>query len=174
RNTIVAENLNFFGQSFDTSGAFDSRGYNLIGATNDSSGFGAEGDLLGPDGFLLAPLDDNGGPTLTHALLTNSPAIDAGITNDVPATDQRGFPRPAPGKSPRADIGAFEYVKVNIPRLPGKIGDQDIAANTQLGPLPFTVEDDETPGASLVVIVSSSNTNLVPNEAIVQKGGPQA
>ena len=27
---------------------------------------------------MLGPLQDNGGPTLTHALLTGSPAIDAG------------------------------------------------------------------------------------------------
>jgi len=57
----------------------------------------------------LGPLADNGGPTLTMALLPGSPAIDAGDTSLAPATDQRGFPRPA---GLAADIGAFEYGSV--------------------------------------------------------------
>src|ERR1035441_1277498 len=57
----------------------------------------------------LGPLADNGGPTLTMALLPGSPAIDAGNTSLAPATDQRGFPRPA---GLAADLGAFEYGSV--------------------------------------------------------------
>ena len=57
----------------------------------------------------LGPLANNGGPTLTMALLPGSPAIDAGNTSLAPATDQRGFPRPA---GLAADIGAFEYGSV--------------------------------------------------------------
>ncbi len=68
----------------------------------------------------LGPLADNGGPTLTMALLPGSPAIDAGNTSLAPATDQRGFPRPA---GPAADIGAFEYGAMlpllTISRSPG-------------------------------------------------------
>ena len=62
--------------------------------------------LTGIDPQLL-PLADNGGPTQTHALASDSPAIDLG--NDVAgeAWDQRGpgFPRVI---GARADIGAFE------------------------------------------------------------------
>jgi hypothetical protein len=54
---------------------------------------------------MLGPLADNGGPTLTLALLPGSPAIDAGDTLAAPPTDQRGFPRPY---GPAADIGAYE------------------------------------------------------------------
>jgi hypothetical protein len=54
----------------------------------------------------LGPLTDNGGPTLTMALLPGSPAIDAADTSIAPLTDQRGFPRPA---GSGADLGAFEY-----------------------------------------------------------------
>ena len=58
---------------------------------------------------LLGPLQDNGGPTLTHALLPGSPAIDAGDPNFTPPPfyDQRGpgFPRVVNG---RIDVGSFE------------------------------------------------------------------
>jgi len=52
----------------------------------------------------LGPLQDNGGPTPTHALQTGSPAVDAGF-NRCLATDQRGVGRP---QGPRCDTGAFE------------------------------------------------------------------
>jgi len=55
---------------------------------------------------LLGPLADNGGPTLTMALLAGSPAIDAGDSAAAPPTDQRGVPRPF---GAAADIGAYEY-----------------------------------------------------------------
>ncbi len=68
---------------------------------------------------LLGPLQDNGGPTLTHALRPGSPALDAG--NGGPNTDQRGAPRPVddpaiPNANPGdgRDIGAFEFAR---PRL---------------------------------------------------------
>ena len=55
---------------------------------------------------LLGPLANNGGPTLTHALLAGSPAINAGINPLALAFDQRGtgFAR----SSGVTDIGAFE------------------------------------------------------------------
>lgn len=64
------------------------------------------GDTIGGDP-MIGPLADNGGPTLTHALLTGSPAIDAGSNAANLDTDQRG------GSYVRvfgvaADIGAFE------------------------------------------------------------------
>jgi CSLREA domain-containing protein len=61
---------------------------------------------------LLGPLQDNGGPTWTHALLTGSPAIDAGDNAQCPGTDQRGEPRPVDGNNDgvvTCDIGSFEY-----------------------------------------------------------------
>jgi hypothetical protein len=57
----------------------------------------------------IAPLADNGGFTLTIALLSGSPAIDAADSAFVTTTDQRGFPRPAGLAS---DLGAFEYGSV--------------------------------------------------------------
>ncbi len=59
---------------------------------------------------MLGPLQDNGGPTWTQALLPGSPAIGAGNVAFVPAgtrTDQRGpgYARVVKG---HVDIGAFE------------------------------------------------------------------
>jgi hypothetical protein len=61
----------------------------------------------------LAALADNGGPTMTRALMLGSPAIDAGNPSgctDSSAVmltiDQRGGPRPL---GSRCDIGAFEF-----------------------------------------------------------------
>lgn len=55
----------------------------------------------------LAPLDNNGGPTLTHALLPGSPALDAADPALCPTTDQRGVIRP---QGDGCDMGSFEAV----------------------------------------------------------------
>ena len=60
---------------------------------------------------MLGGLADNGGNTLTHALLTGSPAIDAGNNATCEATDQRGFSRPIDGDGDTiavCDMGAYE------------------------------------------------------------------
>lgn len=62
---------------------------------------------------LLGPLRDNGGPTLTHALLSGSPAIDQGNNTLHFTSDQRGgsFLRLS-GSLP--DIGAYEVQQDDI------------------------------------------------------------
>ncbi len=72
----------------------------------------------------IAPLSDNGGSTLTHALLPGSPAIDTAIDSRCPATDQRGLDRPVDGDGDRVatcDVGAFELhpepLLIDIPAL---------------------------------------------------------
>jgi len=82
------------------------------------------GTLIGVNP-LLGALASNGGPTMTHALLPGSPAINAG-PNPVPsftgnANDQRGagLARVVNG---RVEIGAFEAPTVAVtgtPRLTG-------------------------------------------------------
>jgi hypothetical protein len=63
---------------------------------------------------MLGPLQNNGGSTFTHALITGSPAIDAGNPggcrdheDNLLTTDQRGFTRPG-GSTGLCDIGAYE------------------------------------------------------------------
>ena len=62
----------------------------------------SQGTFIGGDP-LLGPLADNGGPTMTMALLPGSPAIDAGTT--CVFEDQRGVFRP---QGNYCDIGAYE------------------------------------------------------------------
>jgi PKD repeat protein len=64
-------------------------------------------------------LADNGGLTLTHTPLEDSPAIDAGDDNSCPAKDQRGALRPFDGDGSgqaTCDIGAVEYGSPTAPR----------------------------------------------------------
>jgi len=113
-NTIVAGNNSSGTADEDVSGIIMSNGINLIGNTFGSSGWIA-GDLLNWNP-LLAPLGNNGGSTLTHALLPDSPAINSGnnslaldpLTMLPLTTDQRGTPRFIGGKIPVVDIGAYE------------------------------------------------------------------
>jgi hypothetical protein len=106
------------------SGIINSFGYNV--SSDDGGGFlTATGDQINSTP-MLGPLQDNGGPTFTHALLTGSPAIDAGDPNFDPNVfnppmlyDQRGvgYNRVAHG---RIDIGAFE-VQIVTPNYAGQI-----------------------------------------------------
>ncbi|MCE9563684.1 MAG: IPT/TIG domain-containing protein [Planctomycetes bacterium] len=106
-NSIVA--LNTAATDADVSGFFDSNGNNLIGDQGSATGF-VGSDTIGVTAAQLAlgSLQDNGGGTLTYALLPGSIAINAGNNAlAIGTTDQRG-----PGFSrivgPSVDIGAFE------------------------------------------------------------------
>jgi hypothetical protein len=93
---------------FNNSGTVTSLGYNL--SSDDGGGFlTAPGDQINTNP-MLGLLQNNGGPTFTHALLVGSPAIDAGR----PEFDQRGpeFNRVVNG---RIDIGAFEVQPTPTP-----------------------------------------------------------
>jgi CSLREA domain-containing protein len=127
-NTIIAGNTDVAAAIPDCSGRFTSRGFNLIGnGAGCGTGFmpffpsfvdGVNGDQVGTGGLVidprLGPLADNGGPTLTHALLPGSPALGTGSPeqpgsggNACESTDQRGVPRPQPAGG-RCDVGAVE------------------------------------------------------------------
>ena len=124
RDTIVASNEAPERPDVD-GGDFVSGGYNLIGnLANDAdtgpSGFqhGVNNDQVGgadraPIDARLGALSDNGGPTLTMALLSDSPAIDQGLSSF--AVDQRGAERrvdvagiPNAAGGDGSDVGAYE------------------------------------------------------------------
>jgi hypothetical protein len=106
-NTIVAGN-----SGFEISGNVTSNGGNFIG-----NPAGATGGSLSDKTFqntsttlaqVLGPLANNGGPTLTHALVAGSPAINGGINNASFGlfTDQRGYGPRINGTT--VDIGSYE------------------------------------------------------------------
>lgn len=115
-NTIIGDNIDRStggnDKHDDCSGPVTSAGYNLIQSPTGCTIAGTTtGNLIGQNPQLDA-LADNGGPTRTHALKNNSPAIDAGNPaapgsggTACEGTDQRGTPRP---QGPRCDIGSFE------------------------------------------------------------------
>ncbi len=149
-NTVVA--FNGFGNAPNLLGPFVSLGHNLIANFEGSSGFtlgtnNANGDLVG-DSFnpvlpILGPLQNNGGPTKTIALLPGSPAIDAGdncvvavggcLTTPL-TTDQRGISRQV---NSTVDIGAFESRAFTISLVSGT--PQSKPVNTVFAPLVVTV-----------------------------------
>jgi len=107
-NTILNRPAGFQGQNiFNNGGTITSAGYNI--SSDDGGGYlNGPGDQVNTDP-MLGPLQDNGGPTLTYALLPGSPAIDAGAPNFIPPPfyDQRAtdFWRV---RNNRIDVGSFE------------------------------------------------------------------
>jgi hypothetical protein len=103
QSSIVAKNLGAAGADQDVCGpgAFDGAN-NLIMV----SALSVPDDTIATDP-ILGLLQDNGGPTETHALQSHSPAIDTGNNNALLDFDQRGdgFPRV---DGFQADIGAYE------------------------------------------------------------------
>jgi hypothetical protein len=139
------------------SGTVVSSGFNL--SSDDGGGFLTTAtDRINTDP-MLGPLQDNGGPTFTHALLCGSPAIDQGKNLSASPADQRGtgFARtvvapalPKPPGGDGTDIGAFEVqqpcpVAVSL----GNVG----VVSGQFG---FDIA-----GGSNQVVVVEASTNLV-------------
>ncbi|WP_169614827.1 choice-of-anchor Q domain-containing protein [Nodosilinea sp. P-1105] len=108
-NTIISNNSDSDVDIVDgdiSNNTFVSLGHNLVGSGNGINNFSADTNDIISTNPGLGPLADNGGPTPTHALLAESPAVNAGSTSA--ATDQRGLPR---GDTP--DIGAFEVQPIS-------------------------------------------------------------
>ena len=98
RNSIVAGHPRDNCHRYLTTGVIEREGTNI----SDDDKCGGPGEIIIADPK-LAPLADNGGPTMTRALLAGSPAINAGTGCSV-SMDQRYFPRDA-----QCDIGPFEF-----------------------------------------------------------------
>jgi hypothetical protein len=113
QNSILAQNHS--NQGNDCNGKITSLGNNIIGINDYCELILGPGDLVGtskkPLFAGLLQLSDNGGSTLTAALLPSSPAISAGNSAACPEFDQRGEPR---GTS-SCDIGAFEGTMTGRP-----------------------------------------------------------
>lgn len=137
RNVLLAGNTANMGP--DIFGRISSQGHNLIQDPSQGIGFDSS-DLLTVDP-LLDPngLQDNGGPTQTIALLSGSPAIDAGDNTGATDFDQRGdgYPRVVgivDPNNPVIDIGAFEVQSDGTHPSPSGSKDNSIrSSNLSLG-----------------------------------------
>ena len=110
-NSIVASNLSAGATECDGAAAnLISSGYNL--SSDASCDFTSTGDQENTDP-VLGTLQDNGGPTFTHAIADGSPALDTGDSSVCVGpdnnTDQRGSARPL-GVS--CDIGSYEAAAI--------------------------------------------------------------
>ena len=144
-------------------------------SANVSGAFAIESNNLFDGDQRLAALADNGGLTRTHALLADSPALDAGDNcvfdgtcaapfNGVTlTTDQRGtgFSRKRDAAdadtTQTVDIGAFE-ADPSVENITDKSTNEDT-----LIVVPFNVGDAATTFDSITA--TSGNTTLVPNLA---------
>ncbi len=131
-NTIIAGNAAEVNP--DCRGQITSNGHNLVGFVGSCAISVTNNDQIGNTSALnamLGNLANNGGTTLTHALQTNSPAVDSGDLLSCSETDQRGVSRP---QGVACDIGAFEgdasqtvtavirtYSSQNSNKLPGTL-----------------------------------------------------
>jgi len=110
KNTLVTNNIPDNGYNGEEA-EVTSLGYNLDSQNNCL--FDQHTDQINTNPQ-LGQLQNNGGPTSTHAITTSSPAFDRGTGGGAPATDQRGITRPQAGGY---DIGAYECVPPPPPPL---------------------------------------------------------
>ncbi|MDF1519776.1 MAG: choice-of-anchor Q domain-containing protein [Brevefilum sp.] len=111
-NTIIADTTGSSDCLNSNGGVIVSNYHNLV--EDGSCSAGAVNYVSGDP--MLAALADNGGLTLTMALLPGSPAIDAGdnticAASPVDGLDQRGVTRP---QNEFCDIGAYEQLEFDI------------------------------------------------------------
>ena len=150
-----------------------SHGYNL---SNDGGGgyLTATGDQINT-GPMLGPLQDNGGPTLTHALLTGSSAIDAGKNFSGSTTDQRGSGFARTFEDPTiadatggdgTDIGAFEVHVAYAAQI-----QQPINAD---GTSVFNVRRGVVPVKFTLTLNGVATCNLPPATIVVYRTGQEA
>ncbi|HKY61869.1 MAG TPA: choice-of-anchor Q domain-containing protein [bacterium] len=123
-NSVLAGNT-FNGAFSDCDGVpvgsgltFTSGNYNLFGEIGDCAVTTLSNDQTGVNDPGLKELADNGGPTQTHMLEADSPALDGGnpagclgTDGATLTTDQRGFVRPS---GPECDIGAVEAALTDL------------------------------------------------------------
>jgi hypothetical protein len=116
KNTIVADNSIENCNAAQFGGVISSQGNNI--SSDDSCDFTKSTDKQNTNP-LLGPLQNNGGPTDTRALLPGSPAVDAANATACPQRDQRGVVRKDGDKDGTVvcDIGSFERNDLTPPMV---------------------------------------------------------
>ena len=146
-SSLIADNTTT-GTGPDVNGTVFSGDKNLVSRADGSTGFIGPNDILGtiasPVDPMIGPLADNGGLagiTLTHKLLTGSPAIDQGDPGLNPF-DERGMPRPVdipsiPNAGDGSDIGAYE-VQCIPPNTTATPDAQTVCSGSAITPIVLT------------------------------------
>jgi hypothetical protein len=117
-NSILAGNILGSGSADDCSAGLTSNGYNLFGNNTVCPSSTGDQNLaslgLAIGAVINTTLGNNGGPTLTHALILSqsNPAIDTANPSGCVATDQRGTARPI---GTRCDKGSYESITPPTP-----------------------------------------------------------
>jgi CSLREA domain-containing protein len=174
-NTIVANNVTGGDCILDSGGSVSgTSSNNLVEDALNACGLtnGVDGNIVGSDP-LLGPLQNNGGSTETHALLSGSPAINAGTNTGCPATDQIGLTRPQGGT---CDIGAVEKEIISLTLTSTGSEDGWVLESTETstagGTLnstatTFRLGDDVADKQYRAIL--SFDTGQLPNNAIITK-----
>jgi CSLREA domain-containing protein len=117
-HTLLAENS--AAHASDCWGNINSEGYNLIQTAAGCTIVNSQTSDILHQAAQLQALALNGGSTLSHALASSSPALDAGsaLSNECEALDQRGVQRPQGG---RCDIGSLEQIHTLSQEQPFKV-----------------------------------------------------
>jgi hypothetical protein len=160
--------------------------FNLFGTSGNA---GVTGFTPGPTdvvprfdvslGQILGPLQNNGGPTQTHALIPGSPAVDAGdpagcrdSQGALLTTDQRGLPRDFDGNrdgTAVCDIGAYELNEL-FPSI--SISDVTITeGNAGTVNATFEVKLSEPSSESVTVTFSTANRTATAGVDYVDASG---
>jgi hypothetical protein len=170
RSSIVAGNTNqsVINQIPNLNGVFQSQGYNVIGDLGSAPGdptYNAQPtDQVGVTNaqLNLGPLQNNGGPTPTHALGAGSVAIDKGHSSGATA-DQRGLPRPCDlaavanaAGGDGGDAGAFEVQGAclsNTPAAPDAVDDNaNVLEDSGANAVGVLGNDTDANGDTLTII----------------------
>ena len=162
RNSIIAGNTDLIGSANNC--LIDASANALLSGGNLSN----DGTCGNTAAYTVAdarldPLSSNGGPTKTHALLVDSPAIDAG-TLCTETTDQRYVARP---QSTSCDLGAFEFNSFGTFTL--TIGPNvAVRAKTGVATVTGTISCSKPGSATLSVALSQTQKTTGRFSTIVQ------
>ena len=156
-NTIVALNTDGLDQTpgdaddIYTTGGTTTATYSLIGYSSNSGVTSAGGNILNPGTVGLSTLGNNGGLTETIALLSGSPALDAGGGSFLSA-DQHGNSR---GETP--DIGAYQLSSGAADSLSLSVSGSNLVAT-----LTFSGSDGSLSGESASFSDTATNYQYPP------------
>ena len=161
-NTVVA--ANGYDPDIYTTGSLLSGSNNFIGFVGDDIGLvnGVDGNVVGTSSPIdpqLGPLQDNGGPTLTHAPLAGSPLLDAGdpakaveLSGFPLTTDQRGLSR----EFGAVDIGAVESQPLGVPIANSDAFELAKDHSLTMGREDLLTNDTSTDGSPLSIQIASN------------------